>query len=331
MSKKPELLAGYWTIAGDREPMGPTEVSEYSLRERVEAASAAGYTGLGLVIQDIAYNREKIGLKGMKRLFDDNGIKHVEVEFLGDWFETGEKRRESDRIRHELTEAAAELGARDIKGSGQMYGETIDIELYAREFAQWCDEAKAVGADVAIEVLPFTNIRDLKTSKKILDLAGRDNGGLCIDIWHMARGNIPYSEVAEFPLKYIKSVELNDAMPKVKESMWLDTIRERVYPGEGCFDVPAFIRAIKATGWDDFWSVEVLSKKYRVTSLKDQAKRSFDTTIVAVCRSGNRSGSAARKLAAAGVSVYNLAGGMKAWREAGQPVIRDDGTDGAVL
>ncbi|ANE79945.1 thiosulfate sulfurtransferase [Mycobacterium adipatum] len=53
--------------------------------------------------------------------------------------------------------------------------------------------------------------------------------------------------------------------------------------------------------------------------------------VVAVCRSGNRSGSAARKLAAAGVTVYNLVGGMKAWREAGRPVIRDDGTPGTVL
>ena len=65
--------------------------------------------------------------------------------------------------------------------------------------------------------------------------------------------------------------------------------------------------------------------------LGDLDPHSFDTTVVAVCRSGNRSGSASRKLAAAGVSVYNLAGGMKAWREAGQPVIRDDGTDGTVL
>ena len=45
-----ELLASYWTIAGDRYPGGPTEVSPFSLRERCEAASAAGYTGLGLVI-----------------------------------------------------------------------------------------------------------------------------------------------------------------------------------------------------------------------------------------------------------------------------------------
>lgn len=67
--------------------------------------------------------------------------------------------------------------------------------------------------------------------------------------------------------------------------------------------------------------------------LGDVDPRSFDTSapVVAVCRSGNRSGSAAKKLAAAGVTVYNLVGGMKAWRDAGQPVIRDDGTDGTVL
>lgn len=279
MAEKPELLAAYWTIAGDRWPMGPTEVSPFSLRERCEAAAAAGYTGLGLVIQDIAANRDTMGLKGMKALFDDTGMKHVEVEFLGDWYETGDKRVASDRIRKELIEAALELGARDIKGSGEMYGEAIDIPHYAAELAKWSDEAKAVGADVAIEVLPFTNLRDLKTAKKMLDLAGRENAGLCIDIWHMARGNIPYEEVAAFPLKYIKSVELNDATAEVKGSLWEDTIHERVYPGEGAFDVPAFIRAIKATGWNSFWSIEVLSRAYRVMPLKDQAKRSYDTTI----------------------------------------------------
>lgn len=67
--------------------------------------------------------------------------------------------------------------------------------------------------------------------------------------------------------------------------------------------------------------------------LGDLDVRTFDTTapVVAVCRSGSRSGSAAKKLAAAGVTVYNLVGGMRAWREAGRPVIRDDGTDGTVL
>lgn len=41
--------------------------------------------------------------------------------------------------------------------------------------------------------------------------------------------------------------------------------------------------------------------------------------LVTVCQSGRRSQQAAEALAAAGYRVTNMAGGMKAWREAGLP------------
>jgi rhodanese-related sulfurtransferase len=53
-------------------------------------------------------------------------------------------------------------------------------------------------------------------------------------------------------------------------------------------------------------------------------------TVVAVCRSGNRSGTAADRLGAAGVPVHNLAGGMRAWAAAGRPVVTDSGQPGTV-
>ena len=52
--------------------------------------------------------------------------------------------------------------------------------------------------------------------------------------------------------------------------------------------------------------------------------------VIAICRSGNRSGKAAELLAAAGVPVHNLTGGMKAWAEAGLPVVTDAGEPGTV-
>ncbi|MGY1593581.1 rhodanese-like domain-containing protein [Geodermatophilus sp. SYSU D00708] len=53
-------------------------------------------------------------------------------------------------------------------------------------------------------------------------------------------------------------------------------------------------------------------------------------TVVAVCRSGNRSGTAADRLGAAGVPVRNLAGGMRAWAAEGRPVVTDCGQPGTV-
>lgn len=55
-----------------------------------------------------------------------------------------------------------------------------------------------------------------------------------------------------------------------------------------------------------------------------------DRPVVAVCRSGNRSGYATQLLASVGYDVRNLVGGMKAWAAAGQPVVRPDGAPGAV-
>ncbi|GAY10964.1 rhodanese-like domain-containing protein [Pseudonocardia sp. N23] len=55
-----------------------------------------------------------------------------------------------------------------------------------------------------------------------------------------------------------------------------------------------------------------------------------DRVVVAVCRSGKRSGKAAAALAQAGFDVRNLALGMKAWAADGRTVARDDGTPGSV-
>ncbi len=55
-----------------------------------------------------------------------------------------------------------------------------------------------------------------------------------------------------------------------------------------------------------------------------------DKIIVAVCRSGNRSGKAAEQLRTAGLDVRNLTGGMSAWADAGLPVHRDDGRPGTI-
>jgi rhodanese-related sulfurtransferase len=56
-----------------------------------------------------------------------------------------------------------------------------------------------------------------------------------------------------------------------------------------------------------------------------------DRRIVAVCRSGQRSGVVTAALAGAGFDAVNLAGGLQAWAAEGFPLVADDGLPGAVL
>ncbi|MER7672512.1 rhodanese-like domain-containing protein [Kitasatospora sp. NPDC096128] len=54
-------------------------------------------------------------------------------------------------------------------------------------------------------------------------------------------------------------------------------------------------------------------------------------TVLAICRSGHRSQRAAELLAARGVEVSNVTGGMGAWARAGLPVTTPDGGTGHVI
>ncbi|HEX5838123.1 MAG TPA: rhodanese-like domain-containing protein [Anaerolineales bacterium] len=66
----------------------------------------------------------------------------------------------------------------------------------------------------------------------------------------------------------------------------------------------------------------------RLIPLNQLSKRMKDLPqnreIVCVCASGNRSGSATRILANAGLNAVNMKGGMNSWRHAGFPVKKGD-------
>jgi len=82
---------------------------------------------------------------------------------------------------------------------------------------------------------------------------------------------------------------------------------------------------------DDEWdSGHAPQATHVALGLLDPGAVPDDRPVVAVCRSGHRSGHAAQALAAAGRDVRNLAGGMKAWAAVGLPVVRPDGRPGAV-
>lgn len=54
-------------------------------------------------------------------------------------------------------------------------------------------------------------------------------------------------------------------------------------------------------------------------SLERRTKSLEGKKVLAICRSGNRSGTAARMLRAHGIETLNVKGGMIAWNRAGLP------------
>lgn len=280
-TKSIELLASYFTLAGDVYPFGPTEISPYSLQERAEVASKVGWKGLGFAQADLDAISADIGLKTAKQILDDNGIKHREIEFLVDWYLDGERRQASDRARKVMLETAAAIGARKVKIAPGLHdmGQP-DVKRMAEAFASVCEDAAKVGVTIALEIMPFSNVRTIDAGVAIVAGANQPNGGLLIDNWHVQRGGMAYSEIAKIPKQFLKAVELDDAHQEIQGGgIWEDTIYHRVLCGEGCFNTPEFIKEVQNIGYDDYYGVEILSQNYRKLPLLEMAQRTFETTM----------------------------------------------------
>jgi sugar phosphate isomerase/epimerase len=277
MRSNVDLLASYWTISCGL-PHTDKEYSPFDFRDRVESAARAGFTGFGIWHADLEHVLRTRTLKEMKQILDDNGIKHLELEFLTDWFLDGERKRQSDVCKKLLLDAAEALRVHHVK-VGDFYREATPMPRLIESFAELCGEAAARGTKVGFELMPFAMIRTLEDSLKLVESAGASNGGICFDTWHIVKLKIPYAELRRVPGQYIISVELNDGTFECPWSLHEDTVNHRRLCGEGEFDVRGFIAAMQDAGYRGAWGIEVLSEELRKWPLERLTTRAFETTM----------------------------------------------------
>lgn len=258
-----ELLATCWTTAGDAAPDRASLRSPLPLRERIEAAAAAGFRGFGLLSDDLPAAVAAYGLSGIRTILADNGMVVLELEGIPYWWDDGARRQESDRVRHELLVAAEALGARHIKVTPDGDDGPWDRGLWAAKLSELATQADGVGARLGIEFFPWSNIKTLREGLQLVADAGHDMGGVIIDSWHIARGHTPPSALAAVPLHRIVGVELNDADEHVNGTLFEDTVHRRRYCGEGRLDLTSMISALRTAGWTGPWGVEILSDEHR--------------------------------------------------------------------
>ncbi|MGV8120462.1 MAG: sugar phosphate isomerase/epimerase family protein [Candidatus Xenobiia bacterium LiM19] len=203
-----ELIASYFTIAGDVYPFGPNEISPFPFKDRVEALACSGWKGIGMILEDLKATAAVVGLAEMRHILDANDMKYVEMEFVVDWFRDGERRKKSDRYRRDILEMAEKLRARDVKiapGLGVDIAHPApedlipDVPRMTEEFAHICKDAAKHGTNIVLEIMPFSNVRTIEVGRAIVEGAHQPNGGLLLDIWHMARGGNAYTEIAKIP------------------------------------------------------------------------------------------------------------------------------------
>jgi sugar phosphate isomerase/epimerase len=174
VKKNVELLASYWTISCGF-PHTDREYSPFDFRDRVESAAQAGFKGFGLWHADLEHVLKTRSLREMKQILHDNGISHIELEFLNDWFLEGERKKQSDVRKMQLLDAAEALRAHHVK-VGDFFQEKAPMPRLIETFAGLCAEAAEHGTRIGFELMPFAMIQTLEESLQLVEGAGADNG-----------------------------------------------------------------------------------------------------------------------------------------------------------
>jgi len=242
----------------------------------------AGFQGIGLWHADVSHQLETTSYDEMKRIFDDAGLRYLEVEFLADfWVPQGEQQRaDSDRLRKQLFETAAAFDAHHIK-VGNIPETPCELDRLIEEYAALCDDAaRHCDAKVAYEIIPFDpNVNTLDDGIRLVTEAGRKNGGLAIDTWHMGKLRIAPEELERIPADQLAWVELSDGPVEYMDDPIDEVINHRRLPGEGEFDIPGYIEACQSIGYDGPWGAEILSAELRALPLEEAVKRTYETTV----------------------------------------------------
>jgi sugar phosphate isomerase/epimerase len=286
-----DLLASYWTLAGPVELHTGREWSLFDVVDRVTAAANAGFRGLGLWHADLFHILERRGLHELRTILDDGGMAHVELEFLWDWFlDPGmDERRRSDRRRRALLDAAGVLGARHVK-VGNFAGRQVQVGLLTERFAELCAEAAEHGTCVAYEFM-YRDVTagSLEVAQSVVQGAGAANGGLALDLWHVVDLGVSTAAIRGLPVGSVIAAEVSDGErrrgPGARRSL-----RDRRLPGDGDFDIAGFVDAVRATGFQGPWGVEVLSTVIGDTGPAELARRAYRSTIEHVARAAYQDG-----------------------------------------
>jgi sugar phosphate isomerase/epimerase len=269
----PELVASFFTLSG----AGFGEPPRHAFEPRCEAAAAAGFTGIGMHVDDLARTAAAgLDTAGMRAVLAATGLRLVEIEFLGGWA------LDVDGQALEATTSGVEavadaLGGRHVT-AGEFRPGRLDLDAAATRLAGLAERLAVRGLRIALEAFPWSALPDVGTAVELLRRAGSAHAGLMVDVWHFFNGGGELEVFDRLPGAGVVAVQLNDG-PRVHADFLHHARAARRLPGCGELDVVGLIEAVRATGFGGPWCVEVNTREFRELPVKEAALMAADAAM----------------------------------------------------
>lgn len=226
----------------------------------LRAAASAGCTHMEAWLTKLEQGQQAHGLDGLAAIIADSGVQVPAASIQGGLLVSlGDARAAAFdlfRRRLELCEALKVpvlVIAADIAALPGAAGLQQAVESLVQA-AQW---AAGFGIRLALEFrgdAAFCN--NLETAAAIVDQCGEPNLGICLDAFHYHKGPSKAADLARLGPANLFHVHVCDVAGVPRELM---TDADRVFPGEGDFELAPIIERLRAIGYAGAVSLEVMN------------------------------------------------------------------------
>ena len=276
------------------------------LADKFEAIADAGFEGVELFEADVlSHDGPPEDIAAMAA---EVGLEIIALQPLRD-FETmpGALRERSFARAHARLELARRLGTRRLLICSNTSPRALGgIDRAAADLRELGALAEEKGIDVGYEALGWgTHVRDYRDAWEIVRRADHPRVGLVLDSFHIQALGLPLDAIRAIPADRITLVQVSDA-PALKMDILQLSRHFRCFPGQGEMDLPGFLEALAATGYDDWVSHEIFSDRFRMGSPR-QIAQDGERSLLYLMDRGRDGGALPAPAAARGVAFIEFA------------------------
>ncbi|MBP1871854.1 4-hydroxyphenylpyruvate dioxygenase [Ensifer adhaerens] len=248
------------------------------LRSKLEAIAKAGFDGVEIFENDFLVFDESPRQVG--QMVRDHGLEISLFQPFRDFEGMPEplRTRTFDRAERKF-DLMQELGTDLVLVCSNVSPAALGgLDRAAADFRELGERAANRGLRVGYEALAWgRHINDHRDAWEVVRRADHANVGLILDSFHTLARKIDVNSIRSIPKEKIFIIQLADA-PLIDMDLLYWSRHFRNMPGEGDLPVLEFMRAVAATGYDDYLSLEIFNDQFRggsATAISVDGQRSL--------------------------------------------------------
>ncbi|MGW0828525.1 bifunctional sugar phosphate isomerase/epimerase/4-hydroxyphenylpyruvate dioxygenase family protein [Streptomyces sp. NPDC002845] len=234
-----------------------------TLEDKLDAAAAAGFDGVEIFENDLIaspWTPERV-----RRHCDELGLSIDLYQPFRDFEAVGPElfQRNLRRADHKF-DVMRQLGTDTMLVCSSVSPDAVnDDDLAAEQLHTLAQRAQQHGLKIAYEALAWGRfVSTWEHSAKIVRCGDHPALGLCLDSFHVLSRAGDIAAITGFPAEKLFFLQLSDA-PRLDMGVLQWSRHYRLFPGQGGFDLPAFVSHVLSAGYTGPLSLEVFNDVFR--------------------------------------------------------------------